>query len=445
MTIRTGGAGASLALALALALPAALQAQAFSRRDVEMGLVMLREVQNDLRRNYYDTVFHGMDTAALFGAARLRLDSARSNTEIYAVIAQTLFALDDSHTWFLPPQRAADVRYGWSLAMVGDSCFVAAVDPRSDAWAKGLRQGDHVLAVEGFAVRRSELWKIAYVLGILSPRTRVRLSLSTAGGGPRELVVDSRVTELSRVLDFSGRDGGAGINELIRRRQNYERGMAAEFIEVRDSVLVWRLPTFMLDEEQIDDGMRRARRFPALILDLRDNGGGAEDALLRLLGHFATERTRVGTLTRRRGIDSLIVHPRRPAFEGRLIVLTDARSASAAEVFAYMARMFGRAIVLGDRSMGAVQRSIGYQHQTGAMVARFFAVSVTEADLLLADGASLEHTGVRPDTVVLPTSADLAAGRDPVLARALAAVGVQRDAAAAGRLYARRRIEDLVW
>jgi hypothetical protein len=49
------------------------------------------------------------------------------------------------------------------------------------------------------------------------------------------------------------------------------------------------------------------------------------------------------------------------------------------------------------------------------------------------DGGRLERVGVSPDEIVLPSPADLAAGRDPVLARAVALAGGTLTAEDAGR------------
>ena len=74
-----------------------------------------------------------------------------------------------------------------------------------------------------------------------------------------------------------------------------------------------------------------------------------------------------------------------------------------------------------------------FPHQTGVGSVLYFGASITIADMIMADGRSLEHTGVTPDEVLVPAGADLAAGRDPVLARAAELAGVRLDPAESRR------------
>jgi len=55
--------------------------------------------------------------------------------------------------------------------------------------------------------------------------------------------------------------------------------------------------------------------------------------------------------------------------------------------------------------------------------------------VIMSDGASLEKVGVVPDEIVLPSPADLAGSRDPVLARAIALAGGSMTLDQAGRLF----------
>src|SRR5690348_16522525 len=115
------------------------------------------------------------------------------------------------------------------------------------------------------------------------------------------------------------------------------------------------------------------------------------------------------------------------------------RSGSASEIFARTMQLAGRGTVIGDRTAGAVMVSRYYPLSIGMETKIFFGVQVTDADVIMSDGGRLERVGVWPDELLIPTSADLAARRDPALARALTLAGVPTDAAKAGTLLREMR------
>lgn len=79
--------------------------------------------------------------------------------------------------------------------------------------------------------------------------------------------------------------------------------------------------------------------------------------------------------------------------------------------------------------------SLYYPFQAGADIQVFYGASITIADLIMADGKSLEKNGVTPDEIVLPTASQLAEGQDPVIARAAELAGIKIDPAAAGKFF----------
>ena len=137
----------------------------------------------------------------------------------------------------------------------------------------------------------------------------------------------------------------------------------------------------------------------------------------------------------RKKIDPSIAKTRgNNGFKGKLIVLVDSDSGSAAEIFARLIQLEKRGTVLGDVSAGAVMQSKFFETNMGTQNVVSFGVSVTEADVIMSDGKSLEHTGVIPDEVILLTGSDLASGKDPIMARAVEILGGILSAEAAGKM-----------
>jgi hypothetical protein len=97
-----------------------------------------------------------------------------------------------------------------------------------------------------------------------------------------------------------------------------------------------------------------------------------------------------------------------------------------------------RGTVVGARTSGRVMEAIHYIEKQGVDTVILYGFSITDADLIMKDGESLEHAGVVPDEIVLPITADLAEGKDPVVARAAAIAGLNLDPDEAGKLFAYR-------
>lgn len=406
-----------------------VDAQSLGAYDRDSARTMLEEVKSDLKSNYYDQNYRGMNLDTRFKEAEEKLKQATTRDQLLITVAQVLLELNDSHTYFLPPGRSARVEYGWEMQMIGETCYVVAVKPKSDAEAKGLKPGDAILSVDGFKPSRENLWKMYYRYYGLMPARGVRLVVQSPGEAqPREVAVLSKIIQGAAVKD--------GLNlrmDTLRTEGDIDHD---RFYESGSDLLVWKMPTFGIEKSRVDDIMGRAKKFKSLIIDLRGNGGGYVETLNRLAGYFFDHDVKIADLKGRKPIKPQIAKTHGADFyKGQLIVLVDSDSGSASELFARVMQLEKRGTVIGDRSAGAVMVAEHYDHETGVGRVLYYGTSVTIADMVMTDGKSLEDVGVKPDEEMLPTGADMAAKRDPVLSHAAEVLGVKLDAEKAGALF----------
>jgi C-terminal processing protease CtpA/Prc len=270
-----------------------------------------------------------------------------------------------------------------------------------------------------------------YFFRVLSPMAAIRLTVQSPGGEPRQLEIASKLTPAKRAIDLT--DDQTYYDLLIASDNEAE----VHRFQRSGDIVIWKMGEFNLTPEEVDDTVKaKVKDAAALVLDLRGNGGGAVLTLERLVSHFFDHQIQIAERKGRKKMEPMAAKKRTDKpFAGKLVVLVDSDSASASEVFARLVQIEKRATVLGDRSQGSVMQARYFDGASGSQSIIVFGASITDADLIMSDGKSLENVGVTPDEVVVPTPEDLAAGRDPALARAVALVGGSLMPEAAGKLF----------
>ena len=420
-------------------------------RDRKYVIEMLHTIQKDLDTKYFDPTFHGVDMKARFQEAETRIRNSKSYREAMESLEWVLEGLDDSHTFLSPPVQPFQADYGFEFQFYGNNCYITKVKQGSDAEKKGLKIGDQLLGIDGRKLARTEFSRLTRSLYFVSPRAVTHLAVLSPGEtSVRTITVETRVHPLPQLLDAdSTRDSGFDINWRLRNLESSMEARKPVRAEVAD-VLVWRQPSFLPSHDpsvSVDNSaeplgdkpaslLGRANNMRAVVLDLRGNLGGSARAEEWLLaGMFDHDVHIYDIVSRTQAKPKTVKSQGKHAFAGLLVVLVDSNSSSAAEVFARVVQLEKRGIIIGDHTSGQVRESLQLRHnvfQAGSTPQ--YVVSVSVADLILADGKSLESRGVAPDIMVLPTQQDLATGRDPVLAEALKLLGHPMDSEQAGKL-----------
>lgn len=398
----------------------------------QQAMSMLKNVKNAIKNDYYDPNFGGMDLDTRFKTAEEKLKAAETLGQAFGIIAQAVSDLNDSHTRFYPPSRNVIVEYGWRVRLIGDKAFITAVKEKSDAEAKGVKVGDEVLKLNGFRPTRKDLWKVIYFYHQLNPQSKMLLELKSPGGDARQIEVESKVTPLKTVINLND---SIDLNETFREGDKLRESERHYFYQTPNA-FIWKMPSFVFDPADVSGFVEKGKNKQSFILDLRGNGGGYVVTLEKLAGYFFDKDTKIADLKARKPMKPQMAKTAgSDVFKGKVIVLVDSASGSAAEIFARLMQIEKRGIVLGDVSAGAVMQSKGVGFDAGAATVISYGMNLTRADVIMTDGKSLEHVGVVPDELIIPTGEDLAKRRDPVLARALELAGNAVGAEAAGRIF----------
>ncbi|MGZ6140885.1 MAG: S41 family peptidase [Myxococcaceae bacterium] len=158
-----------------------------------------------------------------------------------------------------------------------------------------------------------------------------------------------------------------------------------------------------------------------MVLDLRNNPGGAVDAALAVAGLLLGERDVVQALGRGRQVLRSTGAARA---QGRVAVLVNEGSASAAELLALALRESGRGRIFGQRTAGKALVHVPGPLDDGSVLL------ISQARLVCLDGTEILGRGLTPDVAVPwpdsvhpPLAVPGSPGQDPQLAAALRWLG----------------------
>jgi carboxyl-terminal processing protease len=157
-------------------------------------------------------------------------------------------------------------------------------------------------------------------------------------------------------------------------------------------------------------GTLMAQNPHAIILDLRNNGGGYVSAAITVASQFISngvifyEETADGTRTPNNAEPDGLATGSLP-----MVVLVNQFSASASEIVSGALQDTGRAKLLGVKTYGKGSEQNWIPLSDGSTA------RITIAKWLTPNGTSIHGTGLTPDITVEMTTEDYQAGRDPQL------------------------------
>jgi carboxyl-terminal processing protease len=389
-------------------------------------------VWRTVKEKHFDPTFGGVDWDAVRRKYEPRLTRVKKDGELYSLLNEMLGELRQSHFGVIPPeailedgswnQPAGNV--GIDLRIVDGQFLITRVAPDSTAARAGLRPGFAVKRIDGAETAKMQKEIVAQMnknplIRDWSPGLRsflaARRILYRVGGKPGTMARLQYLDERGLVREaVIGREKPSGE---LSPRFGYLPAQRMEIEAKRlDGGLGYiRFNSFMMPVmEKVRSALREFHEAPGIIFDLRGNVGGIGELVMGIVGLMETRQTSLGTSRRRSGQLKLAVFPQAQPYTGPVAVLIDGGSGSATEIFAAGLQELRRAVIVGERSAGAVLPSDMIKLPTGAIFQYAF------ADFRTPSGALIEGSGVAPDVEVKYTRASLLAGRDAQLEAAIA-------------------------
>ncbi|WP_122034824.1 carboxy terminal-processing peptidase [Aliivibrio sp. EL58] len=309
----------------------------------------------------------------------------------------------DPHTSYLSPRNAEQFQSEMNLSLEGIGAVLQATDdytvirslvaggPAQNS--KQLSEGDRIIGVAQDGEKSVDIigWRLDDVV---------------------QLIKGAKGTKVHLDILPEGKDSKSHTVTIVRDKIRLEdRAVKSEVIEQDGKKIgVLEVPSFYVGlaedtKKQIDE--LKKQDITGIIVDLRNNGGGALTEATALSGLFITSgpvvqvRDSYGRVNVNADTDGEI------SYTGPMTVLVNRYSASASEIFAAAMQDYGRAVILGENSFGkgTVQQHRSLNHIYDLFDKPLGHVQYTIQKFYRINGGSTQNLGVVPD-IAFPTAID---------------------------------------
>lgn len=337
---------------------------------------------------------------------RLHRTSQTRSDDVYQLFINALAKTYDPHTQYFSPTTAENFNINMSLSLEGIGAVLAIEDeytkvvslvPAGPAdKSKSLKPNDRITSVgQGIEGEMVDVigWRLDDVVKLIR--------------GKKDTVVRLEVLPAAAMDNFSSK-----TIPIVRNKVELEEQSAqSEILLVERYGQVHRIgvidiPTFYIDFEALQAGdpnyrstTRDVKRLlselkteqvDAIVIDLRDNGGGSLQEAKTLTGLFIDRGPTVQIRSKSDRVDVLTDRDYRTEYEGPLGVMVNRLSASASEIFAGAIQDYGRGLVIGTQTFGKGTVQTLQPLVRGQL-------KMTQAKFYRISGESTQHRGIVPD------------------------------------------------
>lgn len=337
---------------------------------------------------------------------RLKRSQQIRSEDVYQLFMNAFTKTYDPHTQYFSPTTSENFNINMSLSLEGIGAVLQVEDEYTKVVSlvpagpadkgKQLKPNDFITSVgQGIEGEMINVvgWRLDDVVQLIRGKkdTIVKLEILSSS---------SADTSLARII------------QITRNKVNLEEQSAqSEIIQVEQSgeiknIGVIDIPTFYIDFQALQKGDRYYRSttrdvrdllldlqekgVDAVVIDLRNNGGGSLQEAKTLTGLFIDRGPTVQIRSKRDRVDILSDRDIRITYEGPLAVLVNRLSASASEIFAGAIQDYDRGLVIGSQTFGkGTVQSLQSLNQGQ--------LKMTQAKFYRITGESTQHKGIIPD------------------------------------------------